>query len=105
MKTQPARRLNSYTPRAIGVLGAATVEAIAGQAHKRAINTRNDRGSDTAIFVARGGSVFAFDADSLTAAIWMRDRLEFLICVINPARPDYSKEWLTERLREEMASE
>ena len=105
MKNQPARRLNSYTPKALGVLCVRTVEAIAGQAHKRAINTRSDRGSDTAIFIAKGGSVFAFDVDSLTAAIWMRDRLEFLVCVINPARPDYSKEWLTERLREEMGGD
>lgn len=116
MKDQPSRRLNTYTPRALGFLGLATVEPIAQAIHRRAKNNRKDRGSATAIFIDRGSLVFAFDLDSLTADLWMRDRFDQLLAVIDPApkvipRPEplkplvivsYSVSWLESTLREHL---
>lgn len=98
MKNQPARRLSAYTPRAVGVIGTRTVEAIAAAVHNRAINNRGDRGSSTSIFVDGGLSVFAFCTDSLSADLWMRERKQHLLMVIDPGRPEYSRGWLTSRL-------
>jgi len=86
----------------VGLLGAGTVEAISQAIHRRAINNRADRGSATAVFVCRSGQVFAFDLDSLTANLWMRDRIDLLLAVIDPSRPDYSANWLESTLRDQL---
>ncbi|HAI58291.1 MAG TPA: hypothetical protein DCM32_00225 [Xanthomonadaceae bacterium] len=99
MKNQTARRLNSYTPRSVGFLGLSSVEPIAALVHRRAVNNRGDRCSTTAVFVDRGSLVFAFCSDSLTADVWMRDRIDQLLAVIDPGRPDYSLGWLQATLR------
>ena len=104
-KNQPVRRLNTYTPRAVGILGLRTVEAIAQAVHKRAINNRADRGSTTAVFVDDGSSAFAFCADSLTASLWLRDRAHHLVAVLDPGRPEYSLGWLTSRLQAHIEGE
>jgi hypothetical protein len=105
MKCQPARRLTSYTPRPIAKLTAPAVEAIAGLVHKRAVNNRTDRGSATAVFIDSEGGVFAFCADSLTADLWMRDRFDHLLAVLDPGRPDYSLGWLQATLRAHVEAE
>ena len=56
----------------------------------------------TGIFIDRGSLVFAFNLDSLTADLWMRDRFDQLLAVIDPGRPDYSAAWLELTLREHL---
>lgn len=104
-KDQPARRLSAYTPRSVGFLGLTSVDAIAKLVHKRAINNRADRGSSTALFVDRGSLVFAFCTDSLSADLWMRDRIDQLVAVIDPGRPEYSLGWLVSRLQSHLEGE